>query len=48
MFFKKRLQLPRFHVLFLSDAAFTLEGLFIQNETAAWRRSRRNGLNKTN
>jgi len=24
------------------------KGLFIQNATAAWRRSRRNGLNKTN
>jgi len=27
---------------------FTLKGLFIQNATAAWRRSRRNGLNKIN
>jgi len=24
------------------------KGLFIQNATAAWRRSRRNGRNKTN
>jgi len=24
------------------------EGLFLQNANAAWRRSRRNGLNKTN
>jgi len=24
------------------------KGLFIQNTTTAWRRSRRNGLNKTN
>jgi len=30
------------------DIGMDVKGLFIQNATAAWRRSRRNGLNKTN